>query len=135
MPAAPDPTPGPAPAELPGLHVSVDAVQMMQDYDTPADRPYAFRYDLSIHNESDISAVIRGRKWVVTDHYGKKTVVEGDGVVGQTPVLEPGESFSYYSYHLVAATSTAEGAYFGVTPDGARVFTRIPPFCMEVRRQ
>jgi ApaG protein len=59
-------------------------------------------------------------------------VVEGDGVVGQTPVLAPNEDFSYNSYHVMAHDGTAEGAFFGQTDDGAWVFTRIPSFRLEV---
>jgi hypothetical protein len=60
----------------------------------------------------------------------QRVVVEGDGVVGKFPRLEPGESFSYNSYHVIGADSIAEGAFFGVTADGTPVFTRIPPFEM-----
>jgi ApaG protein len=73
---------------------------------------------------------IKGRKWVVKDADGQQVVVEGDGVVGQFPCLDPGEHFSYNSYHVIGSDSVAEGAFFGVTEKGVRVFTRIPPFAM-----
>ena len=73
---------------------------------------------------------IKGRKWVVTDAEGQRLVVEGDGVVGEYPRLEPGEHFSYNSYHTIGSDSVAEGAYFGITKDGEPVFTRIPHFEM-----
>lgn len=63
---------------------------------------------------------------------GQRMVVEGDGVVGEFPRLEPGEHFSYNSYHTIGSDSVAEGAYFGVTADGELVFTRIPRFEMRV---
>ncbi len=121
-----------APAELPGLTASVDSVSPEPEASTPPDRPFAYRYDITISNGSPEPVEIRGRKWVVTDSEGKKLVVEGDGVVGQTPRLECGDSFSYHSYHLVATTSVAEGAYFAVTGSGRRVYCKIPAFRLEV---
>jgi ApaG protein len=50
--------------------------------------------------------------------------------VGEFPRLDPGEHFSYNSYHTIGSDSVAEGAYFGVTADGGPVFTRIPRFEM-----
>ena len=49
-------------------------------------------------------------------------------MVGEFPRLEPGETFSYNSTHIVASAAVAEGAYFGTTEDGEAVFTRIPAF-------
>ncbi len=69
---------------------------------------------------------------MATDAEGRCVVVEGDGVVGEFPRLEPGEHFSYNSYHTIGSDSVAEGAYFGVTPQGEMVFTRIPRFEMHV---
>ena len=64
---------------------------------------------------------------------GKKTVVEGDGVVGLYPKLEPGEAFDYHSFHLFDGPwAVANGSYIGVDHDGQTVVTRIPEFRMEV---
>jgi ApaG protein len=58
--------------------------------------------------------------------------VEGDGVVGKTPKLLSGESFSYNSYHTIGSDSSAEGAFFGLTEENEPVFTRIPAFELHV---
>jgi ApaG protein len=55
-------------------------------------------------------------------------------VVGKFPRLEPGQSFSYNSYHVIGSDSRAEGAFFGLTDMKEPVFTRIPAFSMEVPR-
>jgi ApaG protein len=68
----------------------------------------------------------------VVDADGGTLVVEGDGVVGKTPCLEPGESFSYNSYHTIGSDSVAEGAFFGLTDSGEAVRVRIPRFEMKV---
>ena len=120
--------------ELPGLRVTVDRVVYVPHLEAPVERPCPFVYFITIHNESPRTVTIRGRKWVVTDSTDHRIVVEGDGVVGKFPRLIPGEKFSYNSYHTIGADSVAEGAFFGVTDDGARVFTRIPPFEMRVPR-
>ena len=114
--------------ELEGLHVTIDRVIHMPQLDAPPDRPHPFVYFITIHNDSPETVTIRGRKWVVTDTLGQRVVVEGDGVVGKFPRLEPGECFSYNSYHTIGCDSVAEGAFFGVTESGAAVFTRIPRF-------
>jgi ApaG protein len=116
--------------ELAGLHVTVDRLEYMPHLDAPPERPHPYVYFLTIHNDSDVTVTIRGRKWVVTDAEGQSIVVEGDGVVGQFPCLDPGERFSYNSYHTIGSDSAAEGALFGVTEAGDVVFTRIPRFEM-----
>ena len=118
--------------ELEGLRVTIDRVVFMPHLDAPDDRPFPFVYFITIHNDSPQTVQIRGRKWVVTDVGDQRVVVEGDGVVGKFPHLAPGEHFSYNSYHVIATDSMAEGAFFGTTDDGERVFTRIPPFEMRV---
>ena len=118
--------------ELQGLHVTIDRVVYVPHLEAPADRPYPFVYFITIHNDSAETDTIRGRKWVVTDSDDQRIVVEGDGVVGKSPRLEPGEHFSYNSYHVIGSRSIAEGAFFGTTNSGDAVYTRIPCFTMEV---
>jgi ApaG protein len=118
--------------ELAGLRATVDRVLHMPHLDAPPDRPHPYVYFITIHNGSIETVTIKGRKWVVTDAGGHTLVVEGDGVVGQTPRLEPGQHFSYNSYHVIGSDSVAEGAFFGTTEAGAGVFTRIPSFAMKV---
>ena len=119
--------------ELPGLRVTVDRVAYNPDAQTPPERPHCFVYFITIHNDSDRSVTIKARKWVVTSDEGDITVVEGDGVVGQSPVIEPGGDFTYNSYHLLdTPVAVAEGSYLGVDAQGRKVITRIPKFKMIV---
>ena len=119
--------------ELPGLHVTVDKLVYRRLPAGAAERPHSFVYFITIHNDSDVAVTIRGRKWVVTHDDGNVLVVEGDGVVGETPCIPPGGHFGYNSQHLIATRSAvAEGAYLGIDSDGRRVFTRIPRFQMRV---
>jgi ApaG protein len=115
------------------LRVTVDRVVYNSDVATPPDRPHCFVYFISIHNDTDLSVTIKGRKWVVTNSEGDVTAVEGDGVVGQFPTIDPGDKFSYNSFHLLDTKSAvAEGSYLGIDAQGRRVLTRIPPFKMVV---
>ncbi len=119
--------------EPPGLSVTVDRVVYFEQAQTPPDRPHCFVYFITIHNHTDQPVTIRGRKWVVTNERGEVTAVEGEGVVGKTPTIEPGASFSYDSYHLLDTLSAvAEGSYLGLDGLGRGVITRIPKFRMEV---
>jgi ApaG protein len=118
--------------ELPGLWVSIDRVEFNPHEEGTPDRPYGFVYHITIHNDSPHVVTIKGRKWVVTNAENSKLVIEGEGVVGETPRLAPGTQFHYQSYHLIASDSMAEGAYLGQVDNGERVFVRIPPFKMEV---
>ena len=119
--------------ELPGLRVTVDKLVYRRLPAGAADRPHSFVYFITIHNYSDLAVTIKGRKWVVTHDDGDVLVVEGDGVVGETPCIPPGGQFGYNSQHLInTRTAVAEGAYLGIDAGGRRVFTRIPRFRMEV---
>jgi len=122
--------------ELMGLNVVVDRVVYQPDMATPEDRPHCFAYFITIQNDSDITVTIKGRKWVVNEADGNKTVVEGDGVVGMFPELAPGESFDYHSFHLFSGGgAVATGSYIGVDENGRSLITRIPEFRMEVPAQ
>jgi ApaG protein len=114
--------------ELPGFSATVDEVIYMDSLETPPDRPYAFVYFITISNKSKVPLTVKGRKWVIESKNKEKLVVEGDGVVGQTPHLDPGEKFSYNSYHVIAQDSVAHGSFLAVTDEGTPVVPRLPRF-------
>jgi len=118
--------------ELDGLRVKVDDVVFMPSLEAPPEKPHPFVYFISIHNDSPVAVTLRGRKWVVREIDGEVVVVEGEGIVGQTPIIEPGGHFSYNSYHVVATSARVSGAFFGETAHGKWIFTRIPEFRLEV---
>jgi len=119
--------------ELPGLSVVLDRLEYRHDpQHFPPEQPHAFIYFLTIHNASDRTVTLVGRKWIVEHADGTRLVIEGDRIVGQTPSLAPGTSFSYNSYHLTTANAQAHGSFHGVDAAGQKVFVRIPPFPMVV---
>jgi ApaG protein len=118
--------------EFTDICVRVDKVVYVPTLEAPPDRPYSYVYFITIDNQSSETVTIRGRKWVLTDASGEQMVVEGDGVVGECPRLQPGEQFSYNSYHVIGTDTVVEGSYIGITEDGEPFITRIPRFELSV---
>jgi len=114
--------------ELDGLRVQVDRVSYQPELDAPSDQPHSFVYFISIINQSRESVTIQARKWVLRDVARQMSVVEGVGVVGETPTLAPGERFSYQSYHVIAANTHVRGCFFGLTESGLSIKVQIPSF-------
>jgi len=118
--------------EIPGLTVTLERLVYHHDAQLPADRPHAFVYYLTVRNFSQEPVILRGRKWVLRAADGSTEVVEGDRIVGETPRLEPGDTFSYNSYHTIASDTDASGSLHGTTEDGRAFFLRVPDFRMEI---
>lgn len=118
--------------ELKGLSVQVSEVLYVPTLEAPEEKPHPFVYFIDILNDSEVQVTLHGRKWVVREHNGETTVLEGDGIVGQRPVLPPNDRYSYNSYHVLAGSGTAWGAFYGVTDSGSRIFVPIPEFGMAV---
>lgn len=118
--------------ELPGLDVRLDKLVYQTGPNLPEETPHGFIYYLTIENGSDRDVTLLGRKWVIEEADGEKLVIEGDGIVGKTPRLRPGESFSYNSFHVAKYNSRAYGSFHGVDSSANPVFVRIPPFEMKI---
>jgi ApaG protein len=116
------------PQLLPGFEATVDRVIYSPELPASPDQPYPFVYYITIRNGSDRTVTVKGRKWVVRGDDGHVTAVEGDGVVGCFPRLEPGDHFSYNSYHTTAGNAVAEGSYLALTEEDDAVMALIPPF-------
>lgn len=115
-----------------GLSVKVSEVLYVPTLEAPPEKPYPFVYFVDVINDSEERVTIHGRKWVVRDHDGELMVLEGEGVVGQHPVIEAGDRFSYNSYHVVAGNGAAWGAFYGVSGSGKQILIPIPEFALEV---
>ena len=112
-----------------GLRVNLDQLVYQDGVLTPPDTQHCFAYYITILNEGQETVTLRGRKWVVTESNGEVIAVEGDGVVGEFPALEPGEHFSYNSYHMIRSSrAVAQGSYLGITANGEPVVVGIPSF-------
>lgn len=79
-----------------GITVEV-ATNFISDQSSAQNAHYAFAYRITIRNNSDYTVKLLRRKWILTDSLGEVRVVEGEGVVGQQPILAPGEEHVYVS--------------------------------------
>ncbi|MEO1856291.1 MAG: ApaG domain [Rubritalea sp.] len=118
--------------QISGLIVRVENVMYVPHLDTPKDKSFAFVYFITVKNNAKVTVTIKGRKWVVREADGECTVVEGAGVVGETPTIEPGGEFTYNSYHVVQHESEVQGALFGTTESGGLFSVRIPDFKLRI---
>jgi ApaG protein len=98
----------------------------------PLAQQYFFSYRIRIENVGDETAQLLSRLWIITDERGETTRVEGPGVVGETPVLAPGDAFEYESFcPLPTSMGVMEGHYvMQVVPGGDRFEARIDPFTL-----
>lgn len=94
----------------------------------PIDQPHAFVYFVTIHNGSEHTLTLLGRKWVIEHFDGSRLVVEGEKIVGETPRLAPGEQFSYNSYHVTGGSARAIGSFHGVDELGRKIHVLLPAF-------
>lgn len=100
---------------------------------SPRDKEFRFAYHIIITNVGTETAQLVSRHWIITDADGDVQEVRGEGVVGETPVLEPGTSFEYTSYcPLKTNVGTMHGSYQLVRPDGETFEARIAPFTLAV---
>lgn len=91
-----------------------------------------FAYRVMIKNESTEIVQLRSRHWIITNGYGETEEVKGPGVVGEEPVLRPGESFEYTSGAVLRTErGTMHGTYQMDLNDGSQFDAEIAPFALE----
>ena len=96
---------------------------------------FVFAYTITIRNTGELTAKLRSRHWIITDGHEKVNEVRGLGVVGEQPVLKPGESFEYTSGTIIATpVGVMRGSYQMVTEDGIAFDAPIPAFTLSVPR-
>ena len=93
---------------------------------------YFWSYTIVITNAGDQTVQLRTRHWIITDASGQKQEVRGEGVVGEQPVLAPGERFEYTSgVPLSTASGFMTGRYQMVTESGERFEIDVPTFSLD----
>lgn len=94
---------------------------------------FLFAYAVQLRNEGAAAAQLRSRRWIITDATGDEQEIVGEGVVGQQPLLEPGEEFEYSSFCILATPhGSMHGTYRMVRPDGSTFDATIAPFALLV---
>ncbi len=116
-----------------GVKVTV-TTNYLPDYSSPGQQHYVFAYKINIQNNSEFTVKLLRRHWYIHDSNGVVREVEGEGVVGQQPVLEPGESHEYVSgCNLKSGIGKMRGTYLMERlVDGKQFNVVIPEFVLIV---
>ncbi|RYF33840.1 MAG: Co2+/Mg2+ efflux protein ApaG [Comamonadaceae bacterium] len=106
--------------------------RFLADQSSPEDGIYTFSYTITVTNVARHAVQLIARHWHINDASGHSQEVKGLGVIGQQPMLAPGESFRYTSgCRLKAPTGTMHGSYFVVSDAGDRFDVPVPMFVLE----
>jgi ApaG protein len=116
------------------IQISVEPFYL-DDQSAPEQSRFVFGYRIQIDNQGGEVVQLISRHWRITDALGRTLEVRGAGVVGQQPVLQPGERFEYTSGASIATpVGTMRGSYQMVAADGTRFEAPIPEFTLSVPR-
>lgn len=119
-------------AQTAGLTVHVMPVYIDERSD-PDNSRYFWAYRVTIENTTDTAVQLISRYWHITDCHGHVEEVRGEGVVGEQPVIEPGEAYSYTSgCPLNAPSGIMLGLYEMRRPDGEMFQIEIPAFSLDL---
>ena len=113
---------------MPEFPVQVDA---MPQFLGQHEEQFAFAYTIRIINRGDTTITLQNRHWIITHGDGSKEEVIGEGVIGETPELAPGASYSYTSGALIPTrVGSMTGSYGFITQNGDSFRTEIPEFAL-----
>lgn len=105
------------------------SVSFLPEQSEPGHGRWFWAYHIRIENDGDAAVKLVSREWIIKDGRGDRREVRGEGVVGEQPVIEPGEAFDYVSgCPLATPTGAMEGQYHMVAADGTRFAVAIPRF-------
>lgn len=116
--------------------VEIKAIsRFLPDQSDPSADRYVFAYHITISNHSEQTVKLLTRHWIITDAEENVQEVRGEGVIGQQPVLRPGESFEYTSGCSIATpVGTMKGSYFMQADDGRQFDAPIAEFTLAMPR-
>ncbi len=115
-----------------GIRVEVKSFHI-PERSRPDQSYYFFSYQVTISNIGTQRAQLVSRKWIITDAEGRVETVQGPGVVGKQPVLNPGDSFQYTSFcPLNTPVGSMHGEYRMITENEEEFEARIAPFTLAV---
>lgn len=104
----------------------------LAEQSAPEQGMYVFSYTITITNVGEVPAQLISRTWNVNDANGHTEKVRGLGVIGQQPLLKPGQSFEYTSgTRLRTPTGTMHGSFFCVAEDGEKFDADVPMFVLD----
>ena len=114
-----------------GIRIRVTP-QYLEEQSSPDESEFFWAYTIDIQNESDETVQLRSRVWRITDGQGQTEEVRGPGVVGETPVIQPGGTFTYTSgCPLRTPSGIMVGSYQMVDAKGQLFDVAIPAFSLD----
>ena len=118
-------------AETDGILVRVRPSYLAGQSDPDGGR-WVWAYQVEIVNLSGVTVQLMARRWVITDGLGHVEEVRGPGVVGEQPVIAPGDSYAYASgCPLGTSTGSMVGAYYMTDAEGRSFEAAIPAFSLD----
>lgn len=116
--------------------ISVEALSSyVPDQSDEESSRYVFSYTVTIRNTGTVAAQLISRHWIITDSNSQIQEVRGLGVIGEQPMLHPGETFEYTSGSALSTpVGTMRGSYQMVAEDGTKFEADIPEFVLSVPR-
>lgn len=115
-----------------GIRVEVESMYV-EERSEPRDSYFFFAYHVRVSNQGTQPARLISREWIITDSDGNVERVEGPGVVGEQPLLQPGESFEYTSFcPLRTSVGSMQGQYIMQMTEGETFRAEIAPFTLAV---
>jgi ApaG protein len=123
-------------AESRKYHITVAPVaQYIADQSDEAANRYVFAYTITITNTGTVPAQLISRHWVITDAHQAVQEVRGIGVIGEQPLLQPGQKFEYTSGTAIATpVGSMRGSYQMVAEDGEHFEAEVPAFALSMPR-
>lgn len=116
------------------IHVTAETRYIAAESD-PDNNHYVFAYTVHIQNNGNIGAKLISRHWIITDADNQTQEVKGEGVVGEQPYLQVGESFTYTSGTMIETpVGTMHGSYQMAANDGHQFDALIEPFTLAMPR-
>jgi ApaG protein len=113
-----------------GIVVRV-SVAFLADQSEPDRGKWVWAYHIRIENGREAPVQLLSRRWLIVDGRGATDSREGQGVIGEQPVIQPGTAYDYVSGHsLSTSTGSMEGAYILLDSDGAMIEVKIPRFAL-----
>ena len=107
------------------------SVSFLPEQSEPARGRWFWAYHIRIENEGPGAVQLISREWTISDGRGGRHEVQGEGVVGEQPVIEPGASFDYVSgCPLTTPTGWMEGRYHMIGEDGRSFAAEVPRFAL-----
>ena len=104
----------------------------LDDQSEPEDQHFVWAYQVTIDNQSKEKVQLKNRYWKIIDSNGSEQEVRGEGVVGEQPILNPGEKFEYTSGTPLSTPSGFMGGYYEMeTKEGKKFDAIIPQFSLD----